>query len=126
MLSLKRAAATAAVLVAIGLTGCAAAVGTVAGDMIGGAGWAAMKTGKVAVKGGALAARTTGRTVRGAARGVHDEFSPKDGASPQDDDAKPSDRAQSRTAVSDLRNRPKVEEDAVGGLSERQGASLAD
>lgn len=69
----------AAILVlSLSVSGCAASMGTVAGDVIGGAAWGAMKTGKVAWKGGSFAAKTAGRTVAGAARGVHEEFSPKD------------------------------------------------
>ncbi len=59
-------------------SGCAASMGSVAGNMIGGAAWGAMKGGKLAWKGGQLAAQATGKTVVGAAKGVHNEFSPQD------------------------------------------------
>jgi len=58
----------------LGLSGCASSVGTVAGNAVGGAGWVAMKTGKLAWKGGTYAAKSTGKAVAGAARGVDQEF----------------------------------------------------
>ncbi|HEY5412494.1 MAG TPA: hypothetical protein VIJ94_17380 [Caulobacteraceae bacterium] len=71
----------AILILGAGLSGCAAAsMGTVAGNVAGGAGWVAMKTGSLAWKGGTIAAKATGKTVVGAARGVHEEFSPKDQA----------------------------------------------
>ena len=72
----------AAILVLGGsLSGCAAAsVGSVAGNVIGGAAWGAMKGGQLAWKGGSYAAKTTGKAAVGAARGVHNEFSGDDGA----------------------------------------------
>ncbi len=66
----------AAILVlSLGLGGCAASAGSVAGNVVGGAAWGAMKGGKLAWKGGSFAAKTAGRTVVGAAKGVHEEFS---------------------------------------------------
>lgn len=69
----------AAILV-LGLctSGCAASMGSVAGNVLGGAAWGAMKGGKLAWKGGQFAAKATGKTVVGAAKGVHNEFSPQD------------------------------------------------
>ena len=64
----------------LALTACSGAggpVGTVAGDAVGGTAWVAMKTTKLAFKGGKFAVKTTGRTFAGAARGVHEEFSSK-------------------------------------------------
>ncbi len=55
---------------------CAAAeTGKVAGNAVGGAAWVAMKGGGLAFKGGSFVVKTTGRTVVGAARGIHEEFS---------------------------------------------------
>ena len=71
---------TAILILGAALSGCAASMGTVAGNVAGGAGWVAMKTGSLAWKGGTIAAKATGRTVVGAARGVHEEFNPKDQA----------------------------------------------
>ena len=95
-----------AALLSIGLlaSGCAAGMGTVAGNVVGGTGWVAMKTGKLAWKGGSFAAKTTGRTVVGAARGVHEEFSGK-GSSGSGQTAKA---------------------DAPAGASQGQGATLSD
>ena len=81
---LTRAVAPIAVLaLVLTCTACAGPMGEVAGNVVGGAGWAAMKGGKAAFKGGKFAARTTGkgvkiagRTVKGAANGVHEEFNP--------------------------------------------------
>ncbi len=71
-----QACGLAAILIlSFGLGGCAASAGSMAGNMVGGAAWGAMKGGKLAWKGGSFAARTAGRTVVGAARGVHEEFS---------------------------------------------------
>lgn len=55
--------------------GAAAPLGTVAGDVVGGTAWLGVKGAKLAFKGGKFAAKTTGRTVVGAAKGVHEEFS---------------------------------------------------
>jgi hypothetical protein len=60
---------------AMALAGCAAPMGEAAGNVVGGAAWAGVKGSKLAFKGGKFAARTTGRTVKGAAVGIHDEFS---------------------------------------------------
>ncbi len=65
----------AILILSLGLGGCAASAGSVAGNVIGGAAWGAMKGGKLAWKGGSFAAKTAGRTVVGAAKGVHEEFS---------------------------------------------------
>ena len=71
-----QASSLAAILIlSLGLGGCAASAGSVAGNMIGGAAWGAMKGGKLAWKGGSFVGKTAGRTVVGAARGVHEEFS---------------------------------------------------
>ncbi len=66
-------------------TACAGPMGMVAGNVVGGAGWAVMKGGGAMFKGGKYAARETGRgvvvagrTVKGAASGVHEEFSEQD------------------------------------------------
>ncbi len=66
-----------AALLALGLalSGCAAPIGSAAGNAVGGVAWGAMKGGKLAWKGGSFAARTAGKTVVGAAKGVHEEFS---------------------------------------------------
>jgi hypothetical protein len=55
--------------------GAAAPVGAAAGNVIGGTAWLGMKGAGLAWKGGKLAAKTTGRVVVGAARGVNEEFS---------------------------------------------------
>lgn len=68
----------AILILGVGASGCAASMGQVAGNVIGGAAWGAMKGGKLAWKGGQLAAQATGKTVVGAAKGVHNEFSPQD------------------------------------------------
>jgi hypothetical protein len=63
----RRVASTAILVLAMLCTACASSskqVGQVAGDVVGGTAW-------VAVKGAVLA----GRTVKGAAHGVHEEFS---------------------------------------------------
>lgn len=66
-------------IVMIGLTlscaGCAAVAGSAAGNVVGRTAWVAMKGGGLMWKGGRFAVRTTGRTVVGAARGIHEEFS---------------------------------------------------
>ncbi len=99
------------------LCGCAAGMGSVAGNVVGGAAWGAMKGGQLAWKGGTIAAKATGRTVVGAARGVHEEFSPKDS------DAA-SGGASGSGAEDALGNRAKD----VGPVAsaDRQGATLAD
>jgi len=68
----------AVLILGVSLSGCAASMGSVAGNMVGGAAWGMMKGGQLAWKGGSLAARATGKTVIGAAKGVHNEFSPQD------------------------------------------------
>ena len=69
----------AILILGVSLSGCAAAsMGSVAGNVMGGAAWGAMKGGQLAWKGGSIAAKATGKTVVGAARGVHNEFSPQD------------------------------------------------
>ena len=78
-----RIPALAALAAAIGATlggcssssGAAAPIGTAAGDLVGGVAWVGVKGANLAWKGGKLAAKTTGRTVVGAARGVNEEFS---------------------------------------------------
>jgi len=61
----------------LALAGCAAPMGEAAGNVVGGAAWAGSKGAKLAFKGGKFAVKTTGRTVKGAAVGIHDEFSPQ-------------------------------------------------
>jgi hypothetical protein len=68
---------TAAAILVLALAGCAGPMGEVAGDVVGGTAWAGVKGSKLLVKGGKFAAKTTGRTVVGAAKGVHEEFSEK-------------------------------------------------
>ena len=72
-------AALAAMATALGgcasSSGAAAPIGTAAGNVIGGVAWVGVKGAGLAWKGGKLAAKTTGRTVVGAARGVNEEFS---------------------------------------------------
>jgi hypothetical protein len=60
------------------LSGCAAGMGSMAGNVVGGAAWGMMKGGQLAWKGGGIAAQAAGKTVVGAAKGVHGEFSPGD------------------------------------------------
>ena len=78
--ALAALAAMAAAIVAL-MGGCAssggaaAPMGAVAGNVVGGTAWLGVHGAKLAWKGGKLAAQTTGRTVVGAARGVHEEFS---------------------------------------------------
>ena len=81
------------------LTGCAAPMGQVAGTVAGNAA-------KFAWVGGKFAVKTTGRTVIGAAKGIHEEFSPK------------GERAPARSTARDDRD------DRVGDLSQGQGATL--
>lgn len=53
------------------LSACASsshAIGSAAGDVVGGTAW-------VAMKGGGIVLKTTARTMKGAARGIHQEFS---------------------------------------------------
>ena len=78
------------------LSGCAAPMGQVAGTVAG-------NTAKYAWIGGKFAVKTTGRTVIGAAKGIHEEFSPK------------GERPPARSAARD---------DRVGDLSQGQGATL--
>ncbi len=63
--------AIAAIMLALACTACAKTMGQAAGTVVGGATYAVFK-------GGSLAVKTTGRTFKGAAHGVHDEFSKKD------------------------------------------------
>ena len=100
------------------LSGCAAGMGSVAGNVVGGAAWGAMKGGRLAWKGGTFAAKATGRTVVGAARGVHEEFSPKES------DAVSSNASPGSSADDALGNRAKD----VGSVAsaDRHGATLAD
>ena len=82
---LVRAAAPIALFaLTLACTACAAPMGMAAGNVVGGAGWVAMKTGGVMFKGGKFAAKETGkgvvmagRTMKGAASGVHEEFHPQ-------------------------------------------------
>ncbi len=67
--------AGATALALIGLCACAAPMGEAAGTAIGGGAWTAMKVGKFAGKATVKTAMVAGRTVKGAAVGVHDEFS---------------------------------------------------
>ena len=92
--------------------GCAAPMGQAAGTIAGGAGWIGLKAGKVAWTGGKFAVKTTGRTVIGAAKGIHEEFSPK---------------TEQRVARDDRYDdrRPARADDRVGDLSQRQGATLS-
>jgi hypothetical protein len=62
--------------------GAAAPVGTAAGDVVGGVAWVGMKGAGLAWKGGKYAAKVTGKTVVGAAKGVHEEFSKPDNPPP--------------------------------------------
>ncbi len=62
--------------------GAAAPLGTVAGNVVGGTAWLGMKGAGLAWKGGKFAAKTTGKTVVGAAKGVHEEFSKPDNPPP--------------------------------------------
>jgi hypothetical protein len=107
----------AIVILGVSLSGCAAGMGAVAGNVVGGAAWGAMKGGTLAWKGGALAAKTTGRAVVGAARGVHGEFSGKDGG-----DADPGATSSGASSADDaLGNQPKD----VGPVASAQGQGAA-
>jgi hypothetical protein len=68
----------AMLILGVSLSGCAAGMGSVAGNVVGGMAWGAMKGGQLAWKGGGIAAQAAGKTVVGAAKGVHGEFSPGD------------------------------------------------
>ena len=69
----------AVLILGVSLSGCAAAsMGSVAGNVVGGAAWGVMKGGQLAWKGGSFAAKTTGKAAVGAARGVHNEFNGDD------------------------------------------------
>ena len=98
-------------------SGCAASMGSVAGNMVGGAAWGMMKGGKLAWKGGQLAAQATGKTVVGAAKGVHNEFSPQDS---QAAGAGPSGASSDDTLTNEAKD--------VGPVasSQAKGAALAD
>ena len=65
----------AAVVLTLFCAGCAAQAGSTAGAVVGRTAWVAMKGGGLMWKGGTFAVKTTGRTVVGAARGIHEEFS---------------------------------------------------
>jgi hypothetical protein len=65
-------------------TGCAAAMGQVAGSTIGGIGWVGMKSGKYAykggtyaVKGGVGAVKVVGETGVAAGKAVNEQFGPE-------------------------------------------------
>ncbi len=103
-------AAAAALL--LGCGACAAPMGQAAGSAVGGATWVALKGGGAVIKTTEFAGRTTykgarlvGRTGRGAIRGVHEEFSPKDDYAEADDadadlaDADADDADSDRTAA---------------------------
>ena len=68
----------AILILGLALGGCAGPMGSVAGNVVGGAAWGVMKGSKLAWKGGSFAAKTAGKTVVGAAKGVHEEFSTPD------------------------------------------------
>ena len=68
----------ALVILGFAVSGCAAPMGSVAGNVVGGAAWGVMKGSKLAWKGGSFAAKTAGKTVVGAVKGVHEEFSSPD------------------------------------------------
>lgn len=68
----------AILILGVSLCGCAAGMGSVAGNVVGGMAWGAMKGGQLAWKGGGIAAQAAGKTVVGAAKGVHGEFNPGD------------------------------------------------
>jgi len=110
----------AILILGVSLSGCAASsVGSVAGNVIGGAAWGAMKGGQLAWKGGSFAAKTTGRAAVGAARGVHNEFS--------GDGATETASADGPTQVSEdsaLGNRAK--DVAPVASAQRQSAAFAD
>ncbi len=69
--------AGAGALALIALSACAAPMGEAAGTAIGGGAWTAMKVGKFAGKATVKTVVVAGRTAKGAAVGVHDEFSNK-------------------------------------------------
>jgi hypothetical protein len=120
----KQAVLIAVILITpLMLGGCAAAMGTVAGDLVGGTGWVAMKSGKLALKGGTFAAKTTGRTVVGAAKGVHEEFSKPNGSNGTD--AQNLAPASPASRFSTFDNRIK-DQGRIAALSQGQGAGLAD
>lgn len=79
----------AILILGVSLCGCAAGMGSMAGNVVGGMAWGAMKGGQLAWKGGGIAAQAAGKTVVGAAKGVHGEFSPGDasGASAAGEDS---------------------------------------
>jgi hypothetical protein len=69
----------AVLILGASLSGCAASMGAVAGNVVGGAAWGLMKGGGMAWKGGSFAARTAGKGAVGAAKGMRNEFSGRDG-----------------------------------------------
>ncbi len=89
------------------LSACAAPMGQVAGTVAGDAA-------KFAWIGGKFAVKTTGRTVIGAAKGIHEEFSPKTEQRVARDDR-----------GDDRRPAPAPAGARVGDLSQRQGATLS-
>ena len=77
---IKLGGLAAILILGASLSGCAAAsVGSLAGNVVGGAAWGMMKGGSLAWKGGSFAAKTTGKAAVGAARGVKGEFNGEDG-----------------------------------------------
>ncbi len=89
-----------AIALALLCSACASQqVGTVAGNVVGGTAWVAMKGGAAVFKGGRFAVKTTARTVKGAANGVHEEFSRPGGAPSRTAQAKAA--PQSVAALSD-------------------------
>jgi hypothetical protein len=68
----------AVLILGASLSGCAASMGSVAGNVVGGAAWGLMKGGNLAWKGGTYAAKTAGKATVGAAKGVKNEFSGSD------------------------------------------------
>ena len=103
-----------------GCAGAAKPIGTAAGELIGGTAWVTSKGAKLAFKGGKFAAKTTGRTVVGAARGVHEEFSKPEGASAAQTAA-----AQTPAAQGGAAKTAAARTGQVSQLSQSQRAALA-
>ena len=106
---MRIAALVGVMALALACSGCAGSakpIGMAAGEVLGGTAWVTQKGAKLAFKGGKFAVRTTGRTVVGAARGVHEEFS------------KPAEASAAKTAT--------ARTGQVSQLSQGQRAALAD
>lgn len=118
---IKSGGVAAILVLGVSLSGCAAAsMGSVAGNVVGGAAWGVMKGGNLAWKGGSFAAKTTGRAAIGAAKGVRGEFNGGDGSN----DAAQAQAASETYDQDALGNRAK--DAAPVASTQRQSTAFAD